>query len=553
MTDNIDDSEEQEKVTIYFDSIHQNPLTPHTESLERFTPSAQLCHYPRHDKHHHLQQHHVSHGRHVKSSGHTESLHDYCTLNMLSHPSPSQPPCEYPDIEQETLCHALEHEVCDQATGVNHMMSPNSIVPSNGNLGYHHPSEESDSSVTGDSTPSSRFRSSSLNDPLGANVKSNWEMQDSSYQGIPTYENAHVQAGSYLLSLDKASRVNSACSGDYSDYDTGVPEDEYSGDHHLLVRKMLLDHESLQSDDKQQPGTTSLLNESFSQNADNMPKDNCVKSAADNHWQHHHEAVAALSLDKNSYRHSKPFSREVDASLIGLEVTNTVGEGFDNEGLEYLDEMKYCVDSDTLTHGSNFRAQINKTLARIESTHAKFNQQRQPFGNGVVADNPAAKSSSPEDPSRLPGNLKRNFSPGRPLSFTESFKSRLAPLNEYVFGESHNSGSDGKTPDGIAPLARQETMMESVREYDDISVATMLTLDTSTPIRTRSQKSIKSQRSQMSQRSQRSQKSQWSRKSQHSLKSRKSWVNVVTRGSKLSLPISCLEPLNPDDALSNKS
>lgn len=80
-------------------------------------------------------------------------------------------------------------------------------------------------------------------------------------------------------------------------------------------------------------------------------------------------------------------------------------------------------------------------------------------------------------------------------------------------------------------LGRDDTPGESTREYDDISVTTLLSLHTSTPTRARSRS--------------RSSKSLGSLRSTKSLRwqpSRRSWVNVAVRGSSLSCPSASLQP-----------
>lgn len=334
----------------------------------------------------------------------------------------------------------------------------------------------------------------------------------------PTYENVYVQAGDYLLSRSDAAQVAAAAThqarwGCHTDANpTSTFDDDYTlqdAGEIYQERPFWLHQEARPLHGLQGRVEKALIFEKYQ-------KDGGSVQAA------------------------------VDASLAGL----------DNPALEHTEETQAQVDRLALALGDNIRSQIDNTLSRIDNTRAKLNQQRRPFSDGILPATDVAWSgpvvtAASGDQERL-SSIHGQLYISRPPLLTESAGARMTPVlvEEPLVGHegaapvavSPDVPSDrGNTPvpeDG-APLARQETMVESVREYDDISVTTLVTLDTSTPTPApmRSNKSMKSLRSQPSVKSQKSQQSQ---------KSRRSWVSVAWRGSSLSSTVISLEPLHLD-------
>ncbi|XP_047480073.1 probable phospholipid-transporting ATPase IA isoform X2 [Penaeus chinensis] len=220
------------------------------------------------------------------------------------------------------------------------------------------------------------------------------------------------------------------------------------------------------------------------------------------------EAAAALNYETESGWETEA---EV-APRIGLETTD--------ERREAEGAGKSAARGDpspTQSLGEQFRSKICSVLARIDSSRTHLNARRNPIGEPVSWSQVRGTEQAPAD---------------------------LAKDGEASLAKEHPQ-TDGLSPEeeNGAPLARQETLMERVCDYDDVSVTTLLALDTSTPTRSRSQKSLKSTKSQRSQKSHKSTKSQRSQKSHRSGKSqRMSWVSIVSRGSR----VSTVTSLHPD-------
>ncbi|XP_071524066.1 probable phospholipid-transporting ATPase IA [Panulirus ornatus] len=260
-------------------------------------------------------------------------------------------------------------------------------------------------------------------------------------------------------------------------------------------------------------------------------------------------AEEVLILGEGDAKEGECVRAAVDASLAGL----------DNPALEHTLETQAHVDRLARALGDRVRCQIDDTLSRIDDTRAEFNlQRRRPFSDGVPpATAPGGSgrrvvTAAGGSHGHPPGSATEPRTPRRAL-WTESVGvRRMSPVvpeeplwrgrggsqpaaaSPEAGAAAGDRGSASPPPhDDEAPLARQETMVESVREYDDISVTTLLTLDTSTPTPTpaRSNKSLRSLKSEPSVKS---------------LKSRGSWVSVAWRGSSLSSTVTSLEPLHLD-------
>ncbi|XP_076039881.1 ATPase phospholipid transporting 8A1 isoform X2 [Oratosquilla oratoria] len=207
-------------------------------------------------------------------------------------------------------------------------------------------------------------------------------------------------------------------------------------------------------------------------------------------------------------QHFGDLQAHVDASLARLD-SSAQAKGSD---LDHVEETQVHVDHLAQALGDNIRSHIDSTLARIEDTRQKFNEQRKPFGS--VGGLPGSASSSMVPPevvsTRVSATFGLNDPGGRVPQGGRPVQTRLYELQQRgdrppvlhfprppplpTTDEDHRlrlptadafrRTSDGGAARGDeegAPLARQETMVESVREYDDISVTTLVDMDTTTP------------------------------------------------------------------------
>ncbi|XP_042234185.1 probable phospholipid-transporting ATPase IA isoform X3 [Homarus americanus] len=326
----------------------------------------------------------------------------------------------------------------------------------------------------------------------------------------PTYENVYVQVGEYLVSRSEAT---------HAPVNKYAVEDEAQVLHDVLPFLDNIDDAESLYRQGQFPQETSF-------------------------WLHQ-EAAVPLMLQQNGLATSDFEGNGNERNSVQAVVDESLA-GLDNPALEHSEETQAHVDRLALALGDNIRSQIDNTLARIDNTRTKFNQQRRPFSNGCVSTtDPVIKtplsihrksderhlSDNDTLPRALHHPLLRESLRANVLSVTDGSTlgkcevSGLMAMDSEADSDSVDNGptTTTTTGEGEAPLARQETMMESVREYDDLSITTLLTMDTTTPHHTPPHNSLQSL------------------KSLQSHKSRRSWVSVTFRGSSVSSPVICLD------------
>ncbi|XP_069948298.1 probable phospholipid-transporting ATPase IA isoform X4 [Cherax quadricarinatus] len=340
---------------------------------------------------------------------------------------------------------------------------------------------------------------------------------DNSTSMHPTYENVYVQAGGYLLAQSEA---------------------VHSQPHQQTHAQLSL------------PGA----------DPDHVPHHQAQDTRDASVW-FNPDYGTSLALQQTVM--ATPSCGEQNCHSVETVVDDSLA-GLDNPSLQHTEHATSHIDRLAPALGDTIDAHTDNTHARFDATRCELNQQLQPFSKGCVSPSntslarmlmttfiPGQRRASTDSEPDVSEPLLRKSLRGRAMAGSavcvgECDKSRSSEVEDHA-GLGSEDG-EASVDDEEAPLARQETIMESIREYDDISITTLVTMDTSTPIHTRSQHSLTSVKSQpslasqKSHRSFRSEKSGCSLKSQQSHKCRRSWVSVTLRGSTHTSPDTSLEP-----------
>ncbi|KAK3870633.1 hypothetical protein Pcinc_024150 [Petrolisthes cinctipes] len=303
---------------------------------------------------------------------------------------------------------------------------------------------------------------------------------------------------------------------------------------------------------------------------------------------HHHQQVLYADdsevspLDENNYLGAPLITQVQDPHSptyeeAGVQAGHYLGwRGSRSHSQDHEDQESTTLTSSNTSDGEMTRHLVQKDAARPTSCHSKLLLEEEEEHSDLTGlDNPALDHTETETPTPVPvhpasppvtESSKEPSSLNQILARIEHTRaqltcrplvlahitaphppSTLSPAGQKDFVASERQPCGGhpllkETPtpseDGAceASLGPVDTPGESTRDYDDISVTTLLSLHTSTPTRTRSRS-----------RSSRSLGSLRSAKSLRWQPSRRSWVNVAVRGSSLSCPSASLQPHQPQD------